>query len=290
LWLYEPVRNAARKTAGDDHALSDLVDAVRSGSDPASLGARTDAGYVGALASVLRKDPDYGQTTRRLAELDNQMSGLRQTMGSLDDASSRITSSKDVRPRAETALGGTPAERAERLDAQLAEVRRLVRQVKASGGHGADLQQVEVELAELEARAREASRAERAPVAAAQGGTDLPGLVGTDRARATALYGEADATRAALVASQRAAAKDALVRLDRRLSRLLRRARLGRIETVLGKKRALEVEIEALSEGFLPQGAVDSLQAARYLRDDEEYWPFDGEDWTDEYVGGEGLR
>jgi tetratricopeptide (TPR) repeat protein len=290
LRLYEPVRDAARRTSGDDRALSDLVDSVRSGSDPASLGVRKDAGSIGALASALRKDPDYGQTTRRLAELDNQMSGLRQTMASLDDARSRITSSKEVRPRAETALGGTPAERAEKLDAQLAEVRRLLRQLKASGGHAADVQQIEVELAELESRARDASRAERTLGAEAPGGTGLPGLVGTDRERATVLYGEADTTRAALVTAQRAAAKDALVRLDRRLSRLLRRARLGRIETVLGKKRALEVEIEALSEGFLPEGAVDSLEAARYLRDDEEYWPFDGEDWADEYVGGEGLR
>ena len=32
------------------------------------------------------------------------------------------------------------------------------------------------------------------------------------------------------------------------------------------------------------------LDAARYLGDDEEYWPFEGEDWADEYVGGEGLR
>ena len=63
-----------------------------------------------------------------------------------------------------------------------------------------------------------------------------------------------------------------------------------RIETVLGKKRALEVEIEALSQGLLPQTIVDSLDAQRYLRDDEEYWPFEGEDWEDEYVGGEGLR
>jgi hypothetical protein len=91
------------------------------------------------------------------------------------------------------------------------------------------------------------------------------------------------------VKAERAAAKDALNRYDQRLSRLLRRARLGRIETVLGKKRSLEVEIEALSEGVLPQGAVDSLDAARYLRDDEEYWPYEGEDWADEYVGGEGL-
>jgi hypothetical protein len=85
-------------------------------------------------------------------------------------------------------------------------------------------------------------------------------------------------------------ARAAFVRLDRRLSRLLRRARLGRIETVLGKKRALEVEIEALSPGLLPRSIVDSLDAERYLRDDEEYWPHDGEDWEDEYVGGEGLR
>ena len=85
-------------------------------------------------------------------------------------------------------------------------------------------------------------------------------------------------------------AQDALRRLDMRLSRLLRRARLGRIETVLGKKRSLEIEIEALSQGLLPQTIVDSLDAQRFLQDNEEFWPFEGEDWEDEYVGGEGLR
>ena len=110
------------------------------------------------------------------------------------------------------------------------------------------------------------------------------------RPRDGALRRRQRASAQELAAQQNALAKDALVRLDRRLSRLLRRARLGRIETVLGKKRSLEVEIEALSQGLLPQSAVDSLEAARYLRDDEEYWPFDGEDWEDEYVGGEGLR
>jgi hypothetical protein len=114
--------------------------------------------------------------------------------------------------------------------------------------------------------------------------------VAGDRVQAMALYAEAEKARTGLTALLRKTAKEALERFDRRLSRLVRRARLGRIETVLGKKHALEVEMEALSEGFLPQGAVDSLEAARYLRDDEEYWPYDGEDWTDEYVGGEGLR
>ncbi|HVU03015.1 MAG TPA: hypothetical protein VHE30_14745 [Polyangiaceae bacterium] len=289
---WEPVRDATRRTANDDRALSDLVEAVRTGSDPASLGTKTEMEPLRVVAASLRKDPDFGQTTKRLAELDHQMSGLRQSMGSLDDASSRISSNKEVRPRPELVLGGTPEERAEKLDAQIAELRKLVRKLESSGEHAAELQGIEAQLADLESRAREAARQERAAPAAATaaGSTGLVGLVSQDRQRATSLYGDAELLRLELSTEQLAAAKDALARLDKRLSRLLRRARLGRIETVLGKKRALEVEIEALSEGYLPQGAVDSLEAARYLRDDEEYWPFDGEDWADEYVGGEGLQ
>jgi hypothetical protein len=212
-------------------------------------------------------------------------------MAALDDAKTRLTSSKEVRPRADVLLGGTPAERSERLDAQLAEVRRLIHQVKASGGHAAEVVQLEQQLAALEARARDAVQSERPTLGENAGQpTSLPDLVAADRVQSTALYAEGETMRTKLAEAQRAAAKDALGRLDQRLSRLLRRARLGRIETVLGKKRTLELEIEALTEGYLPQGAVDSLEAARYLRDDEEYWPFDGEDWADEYVGGEGLE
>ena len=57
-----------------------------------------------------------------------------------------------------------------------------------------------------------------------------------------------------------------------------------------GKKRALEVEIEAINAGYLPKDALDSLDASRYLRDNEEYWPFEGDDWPDEFVGTEGLK
>ena len=52
----------------------------------------------------------------------------------------------------------------------------------------------------------------------------------------------------------------------------------------------MRVEIQALSQGLLPQTIVDSLDAQRFLQDNEEFWPFEGEDWEDEYVGGEGLR
>jgi hypothetical protein len=118
-------------------------------------------------------------------------------------------------------------------------------------------------------------------------GADLPDLLRSDAARGAALGSRIAAARAELAGEEEALAKDALNRLDLRLSRLLRRARLGRIESILGRKRALEVEVEAIRLGYLPQDAVDSLEAARYLEDNEEYWPFEGDDWPDEYVGSE---
>jgi len=180
---YEPVRDAARRTAGDPRALGDLVGAVQTGADPESLGTRGDAEPLRAIGANLRADPDFGVATRRLAELDHEMSGLRQSMSALDDAKLRLVSSKEVRPRAETLLGGTPAERSERLDSQLAEVRRLINQVKASGGHAADIEQLEQQLAGLEARARDASQAERPAVGEVTGApASLPDLVLSDRA------------------------------------------------------------------------------------------------------------
>ena len=125
------------------------------------------------------------------------------------------------------------------------------------------------------------------PRAARPPGADLPDLLRGDVAEAGDLQAKIATTRKDLADSESALAKDALHRLDLRLSRLLRRARLGRIESVLGRKRALEVEVEAIRLGYLPQDAVDSLEAARYLEDNEEYWPFEGDDWPDEYVGGE---
>ncbi len=127
-----------------------------------------------------------------------------------------------------------------------------------------------------------------------------PALVAAAQARGSALTKKAaqaalDAARAAIRGGAEAPpaeslAQDALRRLDLRLSRLLRRARLGRIESVLGKKRALEVEIGAIQNGYLPQDAVDALEPVRYLKDNEEYWPFEGDDWPDEYVGAESLK
>ena len=47
---------------------------------------------------------------------------------------------------------------------------------------------------------------------------------------------------------------------------------------------------EVIRDGYLPKDAIDSIDAARYLEDNEEYWPFEGDDWPDEFVGAEDAQ
>ena len=287
---YDPVRDAARRITKDDTAVKRLVETVREGSDPAAAGLGVDSGVARTLGALLRVDAGYGNASRRLAQLDIQLSGLRGAMAELDEAARKLSTPKEVRPQA-ASIGDTIPDKIERIDSQIAEVRRLMREAERTSKSSMD--DLKKQLEALEIRARAARAAISPAAAAAMKSTtdvDLMAVIQKDRERSTTLYGDASKLREKVEAQQTVLAKDALVRLDRRLSRLLRRARLGRIETVLGEKRSLEVEIEALSEGLLPQTVVDSLKAERWLKDDEEYWPFDGEDWEDEYVGGEGLR
>lgn len=288
---YEPVRNAARRLVRDESAMKKLVEAVRVGSDPAVAGIGSSPGTARSLGALLRVDSRYNRATLRLARLDHQMRGLLMAMGDLDEAQRRLAKPDEMRPQAAGPLGQSDYDKVRRIEAQLSEVKRLMSDIKRAGGGAAELKELEKQAEALTLRVKAAKNSVSArSEAEAKEGKDLAGLIAEDRARASRLYESSSALRAKVEAEQIALAKDALVRADRRLSRLVRRARLGRIETVLGKKRALEVEIEALSQGLLPQSIVDSLDAQRYLGDDEEYWPFEGEDWADEYVGGEGLR
>jgi hypothetical protein len=288
---YEPVRDAARRIAKDDAATKSLVDTVRAGADPAGAGLGVPDDTARALGSLLRVDAGYGRAARRLSLLDHQLSGLRRSMSELDEVSSKLSAQKETHAQSDAGLSAAPADKVSRIEAQIRELKRLLREADRAGKNGPELEVMSKELAGLEVQAR-AARAALSSASATAGatGVDLPGLIASDRQLATELYQKSAGLRLAAEKQQLDLAKDALQRLDMRLSRLLRRARLGRIETVLGKKRALEVEIEALSQGLLPQTIVDSLDAQRFLQDDEEFWPFEGEDWEDEYVGGEGLR
>jgi tetratricopeptide (TPR) repeat protein len=286
---YEPVRDAARRFAQSDASMARLLAAVRSGTDTggAEIGGTTPE-VVRAVAALVRVDPSYDRVLARRATLEREASGLVFARAAIGDMQRALATNGGLRPaEAAPAPGGDSTGQALEAKRALEGLEHQISDLEAARAPEAQIAPLRQSLAEL--RAREASRARGGPVAAAAAGEggDLPGLLQADSALSADLQGRIEKTREELGATEAAFAKDALQRLDLRLSRLLRRARLGRIETVLGRKRALEVEVEAIRLGYLPTDAIDSLDAARYLGDSEEYWPFEGDDWPDEYVGSE---
>ncbi|HEY1957821.1 MAG TPA: hypothetical protein VGH28_19505 [Polyangiaceae bacterium] len=295
--LYEPVRDAARRVQNDERAMNALLESARAGGDPAAsaeAGASLGPEALRAIAALVRIDPAYGAVAHQRAVLEHEASGLRLTRGSLDDIRQQLATTGGVRPAqiAQFSSGPSDDERAHDAGEALEGVRRLLSDVEGSGASSATVAPLKEELEKLQIRVNAARAAQATPTAAAAatGGKDLPDLIRSDDQTASSFVQTIDQARADLQHTENALAKDALHRVDLRLSRLLRRARLGRIESVLGRKRALEIEIEAINNGFLPQDAVDALDASRFLKDNEEYWPFEGDDWPDEFVGSEGLK
>jgi len=287
--IYEPVRDAARKVSADERSVRALADAVRTGADAGNLEgiAGTKPEAMRAIAALVRLDPAYRSVARKITVLDHEASGLHFTAQQVGDLQRALATSGGVRPQ--MAEGPTEEERIDDVKAALDGVRRGIEELDAM--KAPNLEPLKKDLNDLDARAKEMAAAPPSAGDTASGGTkDLPDLLRADAALAGSLHSRIEAARKELDEAAVLLARDALHRVDLRLSRLLRRARLGRIESVLGRKRALEVEIEAINNGILPADAIDSIDAARFLKDSEEYWPFEGDDWPDEFVGTEGLR
>ena len=299
---FEPVRDAARKVEGDDGAMQRLMAAARTGADAANAesGASVPPDSMRAIAALVRVDPSYGAVVRRRAVLEHQASGLRQALGTIGDmqkslattptlvvgSAARAWGPGGVRPAEDTRED--PNAKVAELRAALDGVKHQIDDLEAAHAPAEQIAPLRRDLATLEARIAQGAPAPGATATAPAGApSDLPDMLASDAQLAASLSTRVEAARKELADAETSLAKDALHRVDLRLSRLLRRARLGRIESVIGRKRALEVEIEAINNGILPQGAFDSLDAARFLQDNEEYWPFEGDDWPDEFVGSE---
>ena len=283
---YEPVRDAARRIAESDASTQRLLAAVHSGSDAggAEIGG-TSPDVVRTIAVLVRVDPAYDRVLRRRAVLEREASGLVAAAGVLGDMQRTLATNGGVRPSAE--LGDDDVARTQQARAAVAGIDHAIADLEAAHAPPEQIAPLREQMAALQAQLKAAGPAgAQAGAGGVAASADLPDLLRTDVSETGDLQARIATERKNLGDTETALAKDALRRLDLRLSRLLRRARLGRIESVLGRKRALEVEVEAIRLGYLPQDAVDSLESARYLEDNEEYWPFEGDDWPDEYVGG----
>ena len=67
--------------------------------------------------------------------------------------------------------------------------------------------------------------------------------------------------------------------------RVLDKAKLGKVDAIIGQKRKLDIEVQDLAAGRFPEELIGKLWNASMIGDDEEFWPWEGEFWSDEYEG-----
>jgi len=108
---------------------------------------------------------------------------------------------------------------------------------------------------------------------------------GADLARARQLRRATDQLLVRLTDAADQLAAASLDRLYRDTRRVYDKARLGKIDSVIGQKRKLDIEVQDLAAGRYPPELHGRLWEQGLIGDDEEFWPFQGEYWSDEYEG-----
>ncbi len=242
------------------------------------------------LLSMMDEDPSYARLShqsevlRREASfagaLDGELARLAAKLGDTDTAARR-----DPEGDALDAL-----QEAEELRRGVAGLEEHTRQVEQAGADETELAPLRAQTEELRARVKTLRASATAlllagpPIGSAQS-KDLRSALVADRRYVLALRTRTLATaerideQAAQVASVR------LQLLARRIDDLLGEARMGRIDAVLGAKKKLEIEVRDMAAGRFPPELFGKLQIEGVVGDDEEFWPYEGEYWADEYEG-----
>jgi TolA-binding protein len=255
-----------------------------------------------SLLGLLRSDPAFEELHQRVEQLDRQAASAERMPESFALLRARYESGDKPLPAQPVQAEGSPdsAQAIEELklsvdDARVG-LRALTEQLdmlRAAGAPASDLAEQERVVAALagrqhelrvaldNARAARSSQPESADGHAAKSG-DVVELLRFDESRARGFERRAGSLRQQLVRAANELALRELQALHDRLSGFVRRARIGHIDAAMGAKRRIEREIESLAAGRFPPELRARKHAHAYLADDEEYWPFEGEDWEDE--------
>lgn len=248
------------------------------------------------VMSLLAVDPTFHRLYAEVRTLDAEAARAGRVAEELGAIQARLSGSDAPRAGDEAPEALDEVTRLRRdFEGTAAVLRALTEQLEAMREAGASrerLMPLERELNGLGRRLRElerrldgtqasAVRSVGSPDGAA--GDDLDAMLRRDRAMATRFAPRVARVRARMVEAANDAALRGLRELRRELGGHLRRSRIGRIDAVMGSKRRIEIQIESLAAGRFPPELQDPLSIQGLLRDDEEYWPFEGEYWEDEF-------
>lgn len=250
------------------------------------------------LLGLLRVDPTFYRMYAEIRALDAEAARSARVADQIAAMEARLRGGDA--PEEAVAAADAPEDEAAALardlDGARAALRALTDQLdtmRQAGAPADRLRELDRELRGLGDRVEELERRLRRTLAesgAASGGAARPGAGGgleamlrDDRRFAYHLPQRAASLRSRMVDAANVVAVRAITELRDRLASSLRRARIGRIDAVMGSKRRIEIQIQSLSAGRFPPELMDPLRMQGLLRDDEEYWPFEGEYWEDEY-------
>jgi TolA-binding protein len=288
-------RSPARRSALFDRALARW----RADKDDPSRRNPPSATPADKVLALLRLDPEY-------VRLHDAVSGLRRAAGDAPHVvgewrrlAARMRGTKVAAVAGERSAEAEAAGEAAELDQDVSrladdvararvELRRGVNTgtISRAAAEAEDqrLAALSASVTSLSERTAQASETADEGLAGSRSG-NLGRMVAADLAAARRLE-----SASARLAQELGRAADqlshrALEQLYRDTRRVLDKARLGKIDAVIGQKRRLEIEVQDLSAGRFPAELHGRLWEAGLIGDDEEYWPFEGEFWADEYEG-----
>ncbi|HVK89726.1 MAG TPA: hypothetical protein VM513_36640 [Kofleriaceae bacterium] len=256
----------------------------------------TDVEHVLAL---LRLDPKFLRLNDALVGLSELARTAPAVVRQWQNLGTQVSEKKVAAVSAEKTL---EQEQLDDANAAVEDLRRLAEQItkaraelargKREGAVPADVAAEESKrLDELAGKthrtlANAIAAADKAAAAVGTGAASgIRPLLQADLAEARRLDKAAHDLETKLEATGDKLAQAAIERLYNDTRRVLDKAKLGKIDAVIGQKRKLDIEVQDLAAGRFPEELIGKLWNASMIGDDEEFWPWQGEFWADEYEG-----
>lgn len=277
-----------RKDPARVRALHRELEALRRGSDRHGA----DAQAHRLLLAMLSEQATYERLAGRAETLRAEAEFAGALSGEIERLVAALAGEKTTTERAGQDAALAALEAADVLERGIADLERRIREAQVAGASATELQGLETEVRALRSEvATLRGDARSSLVALPDIGTaptgDIRAALARDRARVERARGRALALATELDDEAARVAAAELGQLQRRIDDLMGEARMGRIDAVLGAKKKLEIEVQDMAAGKFPSELFGKLQIEGMVGDDEEFWPYEGEYWADEY---EGLR
>ncbi len=267
--------------------------------DGKKVGTTAAVAPIDDVVALLRLDPKFLRLNdavngiHELADSAPQAARQWQNLGTqvAETKVQKISTTKTLEQE-QLADANATVEDLRRLAKQVSEQHDEIARAKREGTMASDAAGEELKrLDELKAKVTKAVESavaaadSAAQAVAAQATSSLKPLIEADIGDARRLDKSAHALSLQLDAAGDTLAQKAIEHLYEENKKVLDKAKLGKVDAVIGQKRKLDIEVQDLAAGRFPEELRGRLWNASMIGDDEEYWPFQGEYWADEYEG-----